>query len=165
MPFLARCQGSTTPHFKETQRPSGKLPWTVTSCHLFTGYRKQAAGLGCSSTKLKKVKTLAPRQLEKRRSHRTGSIGVATPRRASMASAASRHRSSRSRGPVISTAIGNPVPSSRPAGSHAEGNPHRLAATTGPNCSRYNPLRNLTKRSLTADARSRWIQCPAPSRM
>ena len=35
----------------------------------------------------------------------------------------------------------------------------------GRNCSRYKPLRNLTKRSLTADARSRWTQCPAPSRM
>src|SRR4030081_3305806 len=61
----------------------------------------------------------------------TGSIGVAKPRRASMASAASRHRSSRSRRPVTSTPIGNPVPSSRPAGTHAEGSPSRLAGTTG----------------------------------
>ena len=33
-----------------------------------------------------------------------------------MASAASMHRSSRNRRPVINTPIGNPVPSSRPAG-------------------------------------------------
>jgi hypothetical protein len=38
-----------------------------------------------------------------------------------MASAASRHMSSRNRRPVISTPIGNPVPSSHPAGTHAEG--------------------------------------------
>ena len=71
------------------------------------------------------------RQPEARRIQRTGSIGVAKPKRASMASAASRHRSSRNRRPVISTPIGNPVPWSRPAGTHAEGNPSRLAGTTG----------------------------------
>jgi hypothetical protein len=48
-----------------------------------------------------------------------------------MASAASRHRSSRSRRPVTNTPIGNLVSSSRPAGTQAEGSPSRLAGTTG----------------------------------
>ena len=40
-----------------------------------------------------------------------------------MASAASMHRSSRSRRPVINTPIGNPVPSSRPAGRMLKASP------------------------------------------
>ena len=48
-----------------------------------------------------------------------------------MASAASRHKSSRKRRPVISTPIGSPVPSSWLAGTQAEGSPSKLAGTTG----------------------------------